>query len=204
LERFPKYQRFSVKEVENIDSMPLSDIPVKPSFIQMDIQGSELQVLRSAKSQFFEATLGMEVECEFLPLYKGQPLFGEITAFLENLGFEFIDLINPTRWLRNRHNKYFGQFIASDSLFLRSPESFCANPSLHQIYLKEYLAILLLYERFDLLSTVKAQLKIEDMNSFFVHVKWLENIQKLVRIPLTLANRLLKKLGSEKRVFLFG
>lgn len=55
-------------------------------FVKIDTQGSELQVLEGA-SAALESARALEVEVEFNPLYVGQPLFGDVDAFLRARGF---------------------------------------------------------------------------------------------------------------------
>ncbi|SVD07799.1 uncharacterized protein METZ01_LOCUS360653, partial [marine metagenome] len=57
-------------------------------FLKMDIQGSELKVLENA-TNLLETTLVLQVEVEFVELYKGQPLFADVDSFLRSRGFQF-------------------------------------------------------------------------------------------------------------------
>ena len=54
--------------------------------IKLDTQGSELSVLRGAAPLLSTVQL-LEVEVEFNPLYEGQPLFGDVDAFVRDHGF---------------------------------------------------------------------------------------------------------------------
>jgi FkbM family methyltransferase len=56
------------------------------SFVKLDTQGSELDILRGAEELLAEC-LGLEVEVEFSPMYTGQPLFHEVDKFLRDRGF---------------------------------------------------------------------------------------------------------------------
>ena len=57
-------------------------------FIKIDIQGAELDVFKGGIATLKE-TLAVVSEIEFIPLYRNQPLFGDVCAFLaaEGLGF---------------------------------------------------------------------------------------------------------------------
>lgn len=55
-------------------------------FMKIDTQGSELMVLQGA-SNYLATTRALEIEVEFNPLYVGQPLFGDVDAFLRERGF---------------------------------------------------------------------------------------------------------------------
>jgi FkbM family methyltransferase len=54
--------------------------------IKLDTQGSELGVLEGAERTLEHVQL-LEVEVEFNPIYEGQPLFGDIDAYLRQRGF---------------------------------------------------------------------------------------------------------------------
>lgn len=60
--------------------------------IKLDTQGTELDILKSGEKNVMPNVLAVYVEMEFIPLYKDQPLFGEVNAFLEKQGFRLIDL----------------------------------------------------------------------------------------------------------------
>jgi len=57
-------------------------------FIKIDIQGAELDVFQGAIATLKE-TLAVVSEVEFIPLYRNQPLFGDVCAFLAGEGFQF-------------------------------------------------------------------------------------------------------------------
>ena len=143
-ERFDVTQKLTV-ETTTIDATVHQDV----DFIKMDIQGGELAALQGAES-VLDGTLGLELEVEFLPMYKGQPLFGEVSQWLASRGFEFVDFTSICRWERTEHNT-FGQCIFGDALFLRTPETLDFG-SMTQRKIGAYLGILAIYRRFDLLD----------------------------------------------------
>ena len=55
-------------------------------YIKIDVQGAELDVLRGATQRLNDA-LVIEVEVEFAPLYKKQPLFSDVDIFMRSQGF---------------------------------------------------------------------------------------------------------------------
>jgi FkbM family methyltransferase len=55
-------------------------------FLKIDVQGSELMVFRHGRERLGRA-VAVQAEVSFLPLYKGQPVFGEIDLELRSLGF---------------------------------------------------------------------------------------------------------------------
>jgi FkbM family methyltransferase len=62
-----------------------ADAPA-PDFIKLDIQGAELDVLRSSP-RALETVRALELEVEFQPLYRDQPLFADVDAYLREQGF---------------------------------------------------------------------------------------------------------------------
>lgn len=64
------------------DIADLGDI----DFFKIDVQGSELNVFRNARS-VLEQTLVIQTEVNFVEMYKGMPLFADVDAFLRANGF---------------------------------------------------------------------------------------------------------------------
>lgn len=62
------------------------------AFIKLDTQGTELDILRSGKTLVLPGVVAVYVEAEFVGLYRGQTLFGELNQFLESFGFRLVDV----------------------------------------------------------------------------------------------------------------
>ncbi|MQP65146.1 FkbM family methyltransferase [Niveispirillum sp. SYP-B3756] len=75
---------------EEVETVRLDDIAITEGIdmIKIDIQGGELMVLRNAVERLRTVSV-IQTEVEFLPLYKGQPLFSEVEMFLRSQGFIF-------------------------------------------------------------------------------------------------------------------
>jgi FkbM family methyltransferase len=126
LERFPNMERFQITkklklQINTADKIVKSKI----DFMKLDIQGSELSVLKGAKG-ILKGVLGLEIEVEFLELYSGQPLFGQVNEYLKRQDFEFIDFVNLCRWDRYSQNSY-GQLVFGDAFYLKTPENIILN-----------------------------------------------------------------------------
>jgi FkbM family methyltransferase len=65
-----------VPEIERID------------YLKMDVQGAELDVIRGAERRLADTAV-IQLEVEFVPMYKDQPLFGDLDAELRRRGFIF-------------------------------------------------------------------------------------------------------------------
>lgn len=83
-----------LNNVENID------------IVWMDVQGAELLVLKGLGTRINSVNC-FHLEVEFFEIYKNQPLWKEVRAFLEDNGFHFVGFTNK--------GKYSG-----DAVFVRS------------------------------------------------------------------------------------
>ncbi len=87
-----------------------------PELIKLDTQGSELDILKGINSKDFKHILAIEVEVEFVEFYEKQPLFYDVHKFLENLGFELIDLRTARSYYskNNKKNYYLKKYLNSE------------------------------------------------------------------------------------------
>jgi FkbM family methyltransferase len=120
---------------------------LQPDVIKIDTQGTELDILKGA-GRLLNSTIAVECEVEFVELYEGQPLFGEVDAFLRSAGFALRGL-RRTCW-RNRAESYLnaagGQLIHGDALWLRpallsTPKAFIALAAYRQFDLLSMLGV---------------------------------------------------------------
>ena len=95
------------------------DIP-RADFLELDVQGSELDVLMGAE-RTLGTTLGVQAEVEFAPMYVGQPLFAEVDAFLRARGFQLFDLsrYHARRTALDPATATRGQLLWGHALYLR-------------------------------------------------------------------------------------
>jgi FkbM family methyltransferase len=64
----------SITEIENLD------------YLKIDVQGSELSIFRNGKQRLSKA-VAIQTEVSIVPLYKDQPVIGDIDLELRSLGF---------------------------------------------------------------------------------------------------------------------
>lgn len=71
-----------------VQTVRLDDIPEArgADYLKLDVQGGELMVLQGATERLRELLL-VHTEIEFLPMYKRQPLFADVDAFMRDHGF---------------------------------------------------------------------------------------------------------------------
>lgn len=86
----------------------------RPCLLKIDVQGSELSVLRGAEG-LLPSVDEVYVECSFAELYEGQPLAGDVICFLRGNGLALAGLFGMT-------HDGAGRCIQADLLFTRSGE----------------------------------------------------------------------------------
>jgi FkbM family methyltransferase len=131
LARFPDPERFEVTGSARVEATTLDDALTaagiaRADFLKADVQGAELAVLRGARSTLAAGLYGVEAEVAFAPLYRGQPMFGEIDQLLREEGFELIDL-RRVYWKTDRYAETRGakgRLVAGDALYLRGAGTF--------------------------------------------------------------------------------
>ncbi len=82
--------------VARLDSIA-SELELEPPvFAKLDVQGHELSVISGGR-QTLSSCQRVMLECNFAPLYKGQPSFTQLYGELRSLGFLFEGFISPLR-----------------------------------------------------------------------------------------------------------
>jgi hypothetical protein len=78
----------TVKQQIPVTTRKLDDIAqiAHLDFLKMDVQGAEREVLAHGRAKLADAVV-IQTEVSFVPLYRGQPVFGEIDLALPELGF---------------------------------------------------------------------------------------------------------------------
>ncbi len=110
-------------ETSRLDDLDLEEI-ADVDYLKIDVQGAELAVFRGAPRLLAE-TLVICTEVEFVELYKGQPLFADVDAFLRQSGFQFHRFdgfasraFKPLIY-NNDINAGGGQILWSDAIYVR-------------------------------------------------------------------------------------
>lgn len=132
LDRFPNAARYDVMTtvlvpVRSLDGL-LADaqvhMPRHIDFIKIDTQGSELDILKGAERTLQHHVVAIEVEVEFAPLYRNQPLFRDIDTWMSSRGFSLFKLRRQS-WVRRTSEGHphlsAGQLVFADALYLRDP-----------------------------------------------------------------------------------
>ncbi|WP_044561578.1 FkbM family methyltransferase [Azospirillum sp. B4] len=93
-------------------------------FLNMDTQGSELEILKGTGPLAASQLLGFTAEVEFEPLYQGQPLFSDVHTWARDQGFRLVRLEQHPDWHWHRAPLGWrgqGALFVSDALYLKAP-----------------------------------------------------------------------------------
>ena len=130
----------NVLDAKEIPTITLDSLNLKPDFIKLDTEGSELDILCNGLHTL-ESCLGVSVEFEFQELFKGQHLFEDVNKFLKEQGFRLYDL-STSRLRRLADNSPHemspnkGQIISGQGLYFRDiyPERNLKLASLMELF----------------------------------------------------------------------
>jgi FkbM family methyltransferase len=92
-------------------------------FLQLDVQGGELNVLQGAVQLLKQQVLAIESEVNFIELYQNQPLFSEVDSYLRHQEFTLFDF--GKRWYAQRQEvpmhsrQHIGQLVWTDAFYFR-------------------------------------------------------------------------------------
>ncbi|MDX1976716.1 MAG: FkbM family methyltransferase [Pseudanabaenaceae cyanobacterium bins.68] len=89
-------------------------------FLQIDVQGADLDVLEGAREIINAGTLAVQIEVEFSHLYKDQPLFSDVDSFLRKHKFSLFDLSTSYRLRARspiRSSLRQGQLLWADAFY---------------------------------------------------------------------------------------
>ena len=90
----------SIVETLTLDTVTLDEVVKReksenipsPDFLSLDTQGSELEILKGGEFAIRNTVVAIATEVSFTQIYQGQPLFGEITDYLNEIGFNLASL----------------------------------------------------------------------------------------------------------------
>ena len=108
-------------------------------FLKMDIQGAEREVLAHGRAKLNE-TVVIQTEVSFVPLYQGQPVFGEMDLALRELGFLPHSVTGTKVWpiapmvVGDAPNRGIRQLLETDMIYVRDfsrPENMSAEQWKH-------------------------------------------------------------------------
>lgn len=132
----------------------------KPEMIKIDVQGGEMDVLVGSRQCLDQSLLAAEIELSFIERYEGLTKFSQVVTFMEEAGFELIDLwrikryrhqnragvVNPgiSRGLRA------GRLAFCDTLFLRRDDKLLEMVAKDRTLAAKLIVLALTYGKADL------------------------------------------------------
>jgi FkbM family methyltransferase len=155
-QRYYLGKKFGVTNVVQVPTIPLDSAASQygfadATFLKIDTQGTELEVLQSGR-QLLPSLVGIHTESMFQPFYKKQPLFADIDGFLRQAGFELVTL-NRTMLRRAAYRRavYSKREIAwAHCLYLRDATTLVAVPGASLKQIGRLLALAVAFQQFDL------------------------------------------------------
>jgi FkbM family methyltransferase len=109
-------------ETTTLDAFCAAEEVDEIDFLQIDVQGADLDVLKGATHLLSRSVTAIQIEVEFSHLYQGQPLFADIDIYLRNQGFTLFDLgvaSRPRKISPIPGNRGFGQILWGDAIYFR-------------------------------------------------------------------------------------
>jgi FkbM family methyltransferase len=108
-----------IKEIP-VSTRRLDDISeaVDIDFLKIDVQGSELSILRNGR-QRLRSAVAVQTEVSFVTLYQNQPAFGEIDMELRGLGFVPHSFVEIKRWPITSNTPH-NQLLEADVVYVRN------------------------------------------------------------------------------------
>ena len=84
---------------KTLDTLKAEGQIFRPTYLKLDIEGAELEVLKSATT-VLDSVVAMRLEVSFLEQRLSQPLIWEVVEWLRTQDYEVIDVIDMQRWRR--------------------------------------------------------------------------------------------------------
>jgi FkbM family methyltransferase len=126
---FNGFEEFGrVHRTEKIKTRRLDDVAGLPAidFLKMDIQGSELSVLKNGRRTLKEC-VAIQLEVSWICLYEDQPSFGDIDVWMRLNGFLPHCFLDVKRWsiaptIKDGNFRIpFNQLLESDIVYVKNP-----------------------------------------------------------------------------------
>ena len=190
---------FDVNQTKRYKTTTLDNLKLDGvSYIKIDTQGSELDILKGAQKTL-ENAIALEIEIEFDKFYEDQPLFDEIFKFMHNKGFELIDFTHFSRIRADSDSLNRGKLVSADAVFFKKPEFLIGENMTNA-----YILLSFIYDKYDLAISLLEKLKINvDLLKYVKRIdnkerrtnKFSSNILKIVNL-VTLKNNKFYKMTN--------
>lgn len=120
-----RQNRAQVTQVIHVQTVSLDGFcdrhDIRPDFVKLDTQGTEFDILANGFVRNIHSVVGMEIEVEFVELYRGQRLFADVDQFMRANGFGLMGL-KRHHWKMHDGQRCTklrgGRLIFGDALYL--------------------------------------------------------------------------------------
>ena len=202
LNKFPDVERFQVQKKISLKADTLNNQLKKVNinevdFIKIDTQGYELPILEGSV-EYLDSAIGLQIEVEFVELYKDQPLFDKVDSFMKSKNFTIIDL-QRHYWKRNGVGniaKSKGQLIWGDALYFKSPEQILKIENVNQEKIIRSIYIYMAYGYIDLSYILLQEAKNIDLISIEVFNSLSQMIKNYEKNKIVSTSKWCKKISS--------
>ncbi|MEY3868068.1 MAG: hypothetical protein RLZZ338_1959 [Cyanobacteriota bacterium] len=121
-------------ETTTLDEFCQSEKIDEIDFLQIDVQGAELNVLEGASHILEKSVLALQIEVWFSDIYINQPLFAEVDQYIRKQGFTFFNLRGGFRHHISSpivSQSFYGQFLWGDAFYFRDLIRDDRNPNMN-------------------------------------------------------------------------
>lgn len=150
-------------ELRCLDDLAQSN-DIRPDMIKIDVQGGEHDILLGAQECLADSIIAAEIELSFIERYEGLTTFAGVVSFMEDAGFELIDLWRIKRY-RHRNNANIvnpgiaqglraGRLAFCDTLFLRCDKDLLAYATASRTQAAKAMTICLIYGKADMAARI--------------------------------------------------
>lgn len=197
VKQYPNARRFNIKKKVKLYCKKLDNFKENFDFIKIDTQGFNHNVLLGGVKKI-KNTLAIEIEAEFIQIYKNQKLFEESKFFLEKNDFIIVDFLNLRRW-SNLKNNIFGRLIFGNVLFIKDPTRVLKNYS----QFRKLIIILIIYNKLDIALSLSKNLKQNDRILIKKIIKRKKNLLFIPRFLFSIVHRFLRIFNKDIDYILF-
>ncbi|MFI5090830.1 MAG: FkbM family methyltransferase [Terriglobales bacterium] len=206
-------EQIEVVEQQTVETVSLNNFLPKEGisnvdFLELDTQGTELEILKGADYFLVASVVGLKIEVEFSPMYEGQPLFGAVDEYLRGFGFMLFDLS------RNRYRRAAmphdlvtrGQLLWGDAVYLRDYDWFTGSAAKERLLKLCVIAGLLGFHDYaleawdfvlregvgavsDLERAALTNVRKQYLDELYSHSTWLRCFSKLGKLGIRLSRR---------------
>ena len=199
--RYSRADHFTIERTVDVETASLGEYAVKNDFddaiyMKIDVEGLELEILRSAGNLLSSSILAVRAEVFFINTRVGQPLYCDIESYMRSYGFVPMGFLLLRHWrgvTKVRHPRLIsgpipysrGQIAHGDMLFLRDPDQFKDGTNDIDLLLKEAF-IAMAYEYVDHAFAILNRSSVKD----YLYDRYHFSIEEVLKkVSLNLASR---------------